>query len=79
MSALIFGTPEANALAEPHLEPCPFCGESSELTIGGGRDAGYHQHFYVECPFCGCRGPWTFDERETVREWNKRWQPEARP
>ena len=70
---IIFGTPEANKLARPYMEPCPFCGGSEHLSMGKGRLLG-EQYFYVSCT-CGARGPDEVTESAAVVEWNKRARP----
>ena len=67
---IIFGTPEANKLALPYMEPCPFCGKSEHLSVDKGRAEG-EKYFYVRCD-CDARGPTEMTESAAVVEWNKR-------
>ena len=68
--SLIFGTPEANALAQSHLEPCPFCGESDGLSIK--KKPLYGKIYYcVDCP-CGTCGPDSQTHGGAVTNWNNR-------
>ena len=71
--AIIFGTPEANALAQPHLDPCPFCGESDHLSIESKRLYG-KTFYYVACP-CGMCGPDSRARGGAVTNWNSRKTP----
>ena len=64
---IVLGTPEANALLQPSLESCPFCGSAAaiECAAAGQR--------WVERAQCAARGPRVFidDQRARLR-WNRR-------
>jgi len=45
------------------IEPCPFCGNSSEFALGEQR---------VKCLTCNCDGPPKFPGRTPVERWNQR-------
>lgn len=52
------------------LEPCPFCGESSDLTVhvyGNGEDDAY-----VQCRECTTCGPDGGDRAGAIAKWNHR-------
>lgn len=76
MSAIVFGTPEANALAQPYLEPCPFCGESDGLSIEKKPLYG-KTYYYVGC-LCGTCGPDSQTHGGAVTNWNGRKTPQYR-
>lgn len=54
------------------LEPCPFCGESSDLTV---RVYEHHDDAYVQCRECTTCGPDGGDRAGAIAKWNHRSQP----
>jgi len=71
VSAVVFGSPEANDLLEgtslKHLEPCPFCGEAKLVSVV----VGVHE-FYVYCSRCYARGPDRRVKEHAIATWNRR-------
>lgn len=64
------------ALAQPHLEPCPFCGESDRIGIETKRLHG-KTFYYVGC-LCGTCGPDSHTRGGAVKNWNGRKTPLVR-
>lgn len=59
------------------LEPCPFCGESSDLTVhvyGNGDDDAY-----VQCRECTTCGPNGGDRAGAITKWNHRSLAASKP
>lgn len=69
--SLIFGTPEANALAAPAELPCPFCGNES-TRISERRDYFGDALLCIRCNQCGAKGPEARTKNDAVRAWNTR-------
>ena len=69
MSALVFGSPEANSLfgARP-LQPCPFCG-GDKLAECFDADRGL---FFVRCEECKAIGPQVREPMLARRLWSRR-------
>ncbi len=81
--AIVFGTPQANALISPEIKPCPFCG-STRIAVMHKHDEEFRGYRYcVECGVdmdgCGARGPSHKKEEDARRAWNKRAPEEVLP
>ena len=51
------------------LKPCPFdCGPQKMKIVYRRSD----RAFYIECPFCGARGPFMDSVEEAIKAWNRR-------
>lgn len=60
-------------LAQPHLLPCPFCGQTSvKVDWHPAFYAPNLESHYCECMVCGGRGPEAYDPLSAVRAWNER-------
>lgn len=75
MSAIIFGTPEANQMTRPHLEPCPFCGSGALIERFG---SGFLSH-WIECDKCGAHGPHRRNDQQARQSWNERAGTKVQP
>ena len=58
------------------LKECPFCGKKGDyLNVqyeGEMLEKGEIKKYWVECDYCGCRGPCSYDEDQTIEQWNER-------
>ena len=71
---IVFGTPQANALAQPYLEPCPFCGSGALIERISSGVLGH----WVECDKCGAHGPARRNTEQARTHWNERKAPQYR-
>lgn len=58
------------------LKPCPFpvCGSTN---VKVGRICDQDPDCWVECQDCGAEGPFAYSDKEAIRKWNTRPEPEA--
>ena len=57
-----------------HHAPCPFCGSPGQIFEWRHDDAWEnHEGFgWLECSYCGARGPTSDSRQEAIRAWNER-------
>jgi Lar family restriction alleviation protein len=53
----------------PQVYKCPFC-RREEAYIEKNND----NMFYVDCTYCGAKGPYSDDRIDAVKEWNRAWR-----
>ena len=61
------------------MKPCPFYHEAHELKHAYNgevkyckSDRAYYVEYYVECSWCGARGPIAEDKEKAIQWWNER-------
>ena len=61
---------------DDELKECPFCGKKGDyLNVqyeGEMLEKGEIKKYWVECDYCGCIGPYSYDEDQTIEQWNER-------
>ena len=51
---------------EIDLKQCPFCGAFNTIVHTE------HSGTWIECLYCGARGPFAYGETNTIKAWNTR-------
>ena len=58
------------------LKECPFMVKKEIIlmfnTKGKCSKKEKIKKYWVECDYCGCRGPYSYDEDQTIEQWNDR-------
>ncbi len=59
-----------------NVQFCEFTMYDMDHTIthyeGEMLEKGEIKKYWVECDYCGCIGPYSYDEDQTIEQWNER-------